>query len=277
MKVNVGGTLIDTTNGFPYYGWMDAAENVTIATADGSNPRIDAIVAYVDLTVVSSSNSNNPNALKLKAVSGTPAGSPTAPNDATIQTSVGGTNPFIRLAHVTVNAAATTITNANISDQRVFATVGSGNIGDSSVTPAKLQSGTGSSWAEQSWTPTFTNFTIGNGTRTSTYTQIGKQVFFRIEVTLGSTSSVSGTITFSLPVTAASTYTTSSPLARATIVDSGSARIYGTLLWATTTTVILDSEKADGVYLFGNGTSSSIPMNWTTNDGFYAQGFYWAP
>lgn len=50
------------------------------------------------------------------------------------------------------------------------------------------------------YTPTLSNLTLGNGTILATYTQIGKTVHVRIRFTLGSTSAVTGSASFSLPV-----------------------------------------------------------------------------
>ena len=58
----------------------------------------------------------------------------------------------------------------------------------------------GGSWT--TFTPTWTNFTLGNGTvDRAAYEQIGRSVDVYVRVTLGSTSSVTGAITLTLPVT----------------------------------------------------------------------------
>lgn len=117
VDVAVGDALIPySTYMFPVF--TDAVENVTVAAADPSNPRKDVVVAYVDLSVVDSTISNNPNALKFKAVAGTPGAVPAIPNDAAIQASVGGSNPWIALAEVAITAADTNVTNAEITDRR---------------------------------------------------------------------------------------------------------------------------------------------------------------
>lgn len=61
---------------------------------------------------------------------------------------------------------------------------------------------TGLKWegAITSWTPTFTNLTVGNGSVVAEYQRVGNLVFCYILVTLGSTSSVTGDVHFSLPV-----------------------------------------------------------------------------
>lgn len=119
VSVDAGTAAIPSGNGYPYVVWSTVPENVTLNTADGSNPRIDLIIAYVDLSVVSSTNSNNPNAWSFLKVTGTPSGSPVVPNAAAIQAALPNSSyPYIILAQVAVAAGATTITNSNITGLR---------------------------------------------------------------------------------------------------------------------------------------------------------------
>jgi hypothetical protein len=115
---NFAGALFMTSAAVPYYGYQDATTNVTVSTADPSNQRIDTVVAYIDLSLITSSTTNNNGALKFKAVAGTPAGSPSAPSGATIQSSVGAGNPYVALANLSVAAGASSVVNANITDGR---------------------------------------------------------------------------------------------------------------------------------------------------------------
>ena len=143
VLVQAGQYKIDTTD-YSYTGWNTANETVNISTADPSNPRITTIVVYVDKGATTSpSPPNNPGITKLIAVNGTPAASPTPPAAGTIQTAVGAGNPYVILANITVNALATQILNASISDQRAQVTLGSSlvntaSIIDSSITTAKI-------------------------------------------------------------------------------------------------------------------------------------------
>lgn len=147
VKVSAGQYRIPTGTGagaYAYTGWSDADTNVAITTADPANPRISAIVIYVDKgAATSASPPNNPGIAKFMSVNGTAGAVPVAPNDATIQSAVGAANPFIRLANVTVAAAGTTVLNAAISDQRVFVTaatdiINTASILDSAVTTNKI-------------------------------------------------------------------------------------------------------------------------------------------
>jgi hypothetical protein len=100
-----------------YHGYSDAVENITINANNSGNPRIDAVVLYVDLSATPNSDASN--VLKSIVVQGTPASSPVAPTDNEIQTAIGSGNPFLRLVNVYVANGASSITNANITDTRV--------------------------------------------------------------------------------------------------------------------------------------------------------------
>lgn len=99
-----------------YHGYSDAVENLPISANNSGNTRIDAVVAYVDLSEVPNSDASN--VLKFVVVEGTPASSPSPPSDDDIQGVIGSGNPFIRLANVTVADGASAISDSDISDQR---------------------------------------------------------------------------------------------------------------------------------------------------------------
>jgi hypothetical protein len=101
-----------------FHGWCTAGNSVAINSNSSGNPRYTTVVAYEDLTVVSSANSNNPSAMVFMAVDGSPAGSPSVPSDVVIQAAIGAGNPFVRLAEVYVANGATSIITANITDVR---------------------------------------------------------------------------------------------------------------------------------------------------------------
>lgn len=125
VDVAIGDAIIqrsDNTYGHP--AWNDAVLNQAIAASDGSNPRRDIIVMYVDYNQTPSTGvANNTNGVvKITSVSGTAAGSPVDPSNATIQSAVGSGNPWIKLARVRVAAGATSISNSVIDDLRQLAT-----------------------------------------------------------------------------------------------------------------------------------------------------------
>ncbi len=89
---------------------MDGVTNVTITTADPSNPRIDIICVKIDTGA--SPNADADNVGSVVAVAGTPAGSPSRPAIP---------NNYVEIGQVAVGAGVTTITNSNITDTRVIA------------------------------------------------------------------------------------------------------------------------------------------------------------
>lgn len=145
VKISPGTFRIpDVSGNFAYTGWNDANTNVTITTADPANPRLSAIVIYIDKNAATSASPvNNPGIAKFMAVNGTPASSPVIPNGTTIQAAVGSGNPYIILASARVNAAGTTVPNANIIDLRVRIALAPGLMNtdallDNSITGVKL-------------------------------------------------------------------------------------------------------------------------------------------
>jgi hypothetical protein len=125
VDVAIGDAIIPRADGtYGHPAWNDAVYNQVIGTADVSNPRRDIVVMYIDYSVTPSTGvSNNTNGVvKISVVAGTPAGSPVDPSDASIQSAVGASNPYIKLARVRVAAAASSITNSVIDDLRLMAT-----------------------------------------------------------------------------------------------------------------------------------------------------------
>lgn len=111
VQVALGHAIIAGTQsgnqGF-YIAYNDAAATVAIATADPSLGRIDRICVVVQDSYYSGAN----NQVIFQAVTGTPNSSPVPP---------AAPANAVTLAYVTVGAGVTSITNANIADQRVRA------------------------------------------------------------------------------------------------------------------------------------------------------------
>lgn len=128
-------------------------------------------------------------------------------------------------------------------------------------------SGVALTGAWTTWTPTWVNLTVGNGTVTAYYKQVGKTVLFRLNVLFGSTTSISGTPTFTLPVTAiALVGADSATIATGKYLDSGTAAYQGLVMLNSTTTGQLQLANASATYLTYGGISSTTPMTWTTSD-----------
>jgi len=92
-----------------YVAYNDAPNTLTVTTANPTNPRIDIVV----VTVQDAYYTGAFNDVVFQVIAGTPAGSPSVP--ATPANS-------IKLADIAVGAGVTSITTANITDQRVDVT-----------------------------------------------------------------------------------------------------------------------------------------------------------
>jgi len=147
MSVTVAGAAQGTTGGnawLPggYRFCSDAPQTLTIATADPSNPRIDLIVAAINTTTT-------PYTPIVQSVTGIASAAPVAP-------SLPAGYVGIVLAHVYVAPGATGITQANITDERILASLQgtvapTGNVamsnGTGFVTPGGATLSTGSGGA----------------------------------------------------------------------------------------------------------------------------------
>lgn len=158
---------------------------------------------------------------------------------------------------------------------------GSGlNAGGSSsgIANSKLKTGAGEpGGAWDSWTPTYTNLTIGSGTVVAKYKQIGKIVHFRWIFTYGAGSAVGTSPLFTLPVTAASGYIVGpegADIGVAKLLDAGVINVKGTTTLSSTTTVGPQVIQANGTYASAAGIAPTIPFTWATGDAMYCVGTY---
>lgn len=127
----------------------------------------------------------------------------------------------------------------------------------------------------EAWSPTVANLTIGNGTLTTEYMQVGKLVFCKVQFVLGSTSAVGTAPQISLPVAAA--------LATGEARTVGMGRIWSDSpsdpIYYTDVLVIEDSGtdymelwalNAAGTYLTNTAITASVPVTWAEADTFEA-------
>ena len=116
----------------------------------------------------------------------------------------------------------------------------------------------------QSYTPTLTNGTLGNGTLSFSYHRSDGWCDVYGTFTLGTTSAVSGLLGFSLPV--AATSTASAVEGTILIQDTGSDLFLGVGFLASTTVLSVYASNSAGTYALVTATSSTIPMTWATTD-----------
>ena len=111
------------------------------------------------------------------------------------------------------------------------------------------------------FTPTYTSFTLGNGTvNYAQYLQIGKIVFVRVMVTLGSTSSVSGGFGITVPVATAEPNSTFNGFANLA-GHNGTAQTYDGIFYLSYDSVVSSKIQSPQV-------STTQPVTWTTGNSF---------
>lgn len=162
----------------------------------------------------------------------------------------------------------------NLADSAVSAAklagdaVTTAKLADANVTNAKLATGAGEpGGAWTSWTPTYGSLTVGNGTATAKYTQIGKTVHFVYKLEMGSTTSISGGFTVSLPVAASDSFGSNVPIGQAIGFEAG-VQVYGGWVY----------EGADTMAVRWNDGTSAIattfPFTEASGDSLYISGTY---
>jgi len=118
------------------------------------------------------------------------------------------------------------------------------------------------------FTPTITGITLGNGSKSGFYTQIGDTTFFRVIVTLGSTSSFTSAVDLTLPTTP-SGYTTLDFMNVSTQFFDSSATIFSPSLGnlnVSGNTVRLVATVVSGTYPTVTDVAATIPFTWAASD-----------
>lgn len=114
------------------------------------------------------------------------------------------------------------------------------------------------------YTPTTTNFTVGNGTVTGKFSVKANKVSGFLVVTLGSTSSVTGGVSATLP---GGTLLESAnvPIGTASFVDTGSAQ-YSGIIVPLSDAALFKRFVVSGTAIQQANLSSSTPFTWGSTD-----------
>jgi hypothetical protein len=132
----------------------------------------------------------------------------------------------------------------------------------------------GGGFTFQTWSPSYTNLTIGNGTVTSRYGTSGKFTFFEWTLTFGSTTSISGSPEITLPTTPKNTGY-SMWQGNIGYLDAGTNIYFGHINIAPATSkIILYVDRANQTHLEYAGLDATTPFTWTTNDRISVSGQY---
>jgi len=137
-------------------------------------------------------------------------------------------------------------------------------------------SSTGLKWdndAWTTWTPTLSDITIGNGTVSAAYKQIGKTVFWEFRLVFGSTTSITGANSFlNLPI--AGKRTVSKSMIGQLIDANGSIYPSAIGYWIGESGFFLGVINTGGTYGTLSQITSTLPFTWTTNDVITYSGVY---
>lgn len=120
----------------------------------------------------------------------------------------------------------------------------------------------GGDWT--AFTPAWTGLTIGNGTTSGRYIQVGKSVFLTAVITLGSTSSVTGQINMTLP-NSWTAKTANAPSGLCQLKDTGVA-FYAGFCIPGTTAITLQRVGVTGGNTFFGSVDATNPFTWGNTD-----------
>ena len=132
------------------------------------------------------------------------------------------------------------------------------------VLTAATMNSIGAAW--ETYTPTFVNITVGNGTVVARYSQVNKLVTVQMKFTLGSTSTIGGAggCTMSLPKTSVSAQydAAASLIGIGGMYDNAGTNYFGWVSWKSTSTVGFGSllvNRYQEIY-------APSPFTWGTGD-----------
>jgi len=270
-------------------GGNDGTLSVATTAAPGSNSRYDVVYHWHREFSLDGTDSNP----VIGVVQGDSAASPTVPSLAAFPGA-------IELARILVPAGVTaTNTGTTITQTAPFTAVDGGKIvvrttteRDAIVTP-KADDKTycladlityrynGSAWKAWesdwfSWTPTFTNLTVGNGSLVGKRKYDCGDVVAEFDLTFGNATSVSGSVTVAPPVTAA-TPATLTGLAGLAFCHAGSVDAELTVVLSSGTVLTIFAKNTASTYAAITGLSSTIPGTWTTGSTLSVRQIRFAP
>jgi len=170
------------------------------------------------------------------------------------------------------NAQNVTVTAGNL----VIGTAGKGIDFSADPSAAGMSSELLDDYEEGTFTPTWQNLTLGNGTTSGTYIKIGRMVYVSVNLTWGSTTSASGSVSIdsTLPFVSGADFYFGS----GNILDSGIANyIVRAQVSSNSANMSFAVGNATSTYLLsGGGPTATVPMNWTTNDTLTGSCWYMA-
>jgi hypothetical protein len=140
-------------------------------------------------------------------------------------------------------------------------------VADSAATTGLAYKSAATLYPWTTWSPTYSNLTIGNGTVTARYQQIGKLVTVFWKLVWGSTTSFTAYPIIALPVAAAQNDILISGVSQ--LADASAGTIFNGYVWSETGGTAFQpmATNASSTYAYSSYlTANTIPMTWTTSD-----------
>jgi hypothetical protein len=116
------------------------------------------------------------------------------------------------------------------------------------------------------WSPSFTNLSLGNGSVAAEYITIGSLVVGRISITLGTTTSISGALELTLPASPDGFYPNGFALGDATLQDNTLAVNYSGLIARSPSGARFVAKDTSGSFSTNVAVSSGTPFTWASGD-----------
>jgi hypothetical protein len=127
----------------------------------------------------------------------------------------------------------------------------------------------------QSFTPTISGITLGNGSKTASYAQIADTVFFRCVIVFGSTTSITGSVDLSLPTTPVGYSTLDFMNIMNQVYDSSATAFYPSAANINVgNSVRTGTTSTSGSYAQFVEVSNVAPITFATGDSIAWQGTY---
>ena len=122
------------------------------------------------------------------------------------------------------------------------------------------------------YTPTLGGVTVGSGTNSFFYSQIGKTVFVKGKFTLGSGSAITGSVTVSLPITARTNIANFQQLGSCSSFNN-SILVDGQSYFINNN-IGLQATLATGTYASGTPVTVGAPFTWVSGFSFTVECTY---
>lgn len=125
-----------------------------------------------------------------------------------------------------------------------------------------------------SYTPVFSNITLGTATPSGNKKLIGKTMFFFATITMSATSAITGNVSVSLPSTSG---TINNGYMTCLFFDASAGQLKGntfTSISPNATSNLVRAMIISGTDLVTATVTATVPFTWTTGDIFAIRGYY---